>query len=155
MPLAAALLASSLVGGALVGVVRADNPPAPDFYWPYGQARVAGGNVSPSAQPIIAFVNARMCGQALTTVAAAGPNVPDSDVGKTVYVVDIAANGTGAAERPGCGRTGDSVLFYLPLLHRLALQQPAFHQGNERVDLDFDKALANPAVAPQLASDGN
>lgn len=147
------LLASSFL--ALVGIVavHADNPPAPDFYWPYGIARVNGANLDPASQPVIAFVRGRACGETTSKVATAGANVPASDVGKTVYVVDIAANGSLAGQRPGCGQAGDPVLFYLPSLHRFALQQPQFHQGNERVDLDFDNRLPYQLRAMQVGKD--
>lgn len=147
------LPASLLLALPVVSVAHADNPPAPDFYWPYGQARMGGASLNPSIQPIIAFVRGQSCGYAQTSVAVAGQNVPASDIGKTVYVVDISANGTSPGERPGCGQAGDPVLLYLPALHRTALQQPQFHQGNERVDLDFDNALPYQRYSPQLASD--
>jgi hypothetical protein len=151
--LAGMLLASSLLAVSATTVTRADNPPAPDFYWPYGIARASGANLDPTTQTVIAFVRGKSCGDVQTKVALAGPNVPTSDVGKTVYVVDIAANGGSAGERPGCGQSGDPVLFYLPGMHRTALQQPTFHQGNERVDLDFDNRLPYQLRAPQVASD--
>ena len=147
------LLASLLLALSTATLTRADNPPAPDFYWPYGIARANGANIDPTAQTVIAFVRGKSCGDAQTKVALAGPNVPTGDVGKTVYVVDIAASGTSPGQRPGCGQAGDPVLFYLPAMHRTALQQPAFHQGNERVDLAFDNRLPYQLRAPQVASD--
>ena len=147
------LLASLLLALSAVTLTRADNPPAPDFYWPYGLARANGASVDPATQTLIEFVRGNSCGDTQTKVALAGPNVPTSDIGNTVYVVDIAANGSLPGERPGCGQTGDPVLFYLPGMHRTALQQPLFHQGNERVDLDFDNQLPYQRRAPQVASD--
>ena len=147
------LFASLLLAFSLSMVARADNPPVPDFYWPYGIARLNGANVDPAVQTVVAFARGKACGDTQTLVALAGPNVPSGDVGKTVYVVNILANGGSPGQRSGCGQAGDPVLFYLPGMHRTALQQPSFHQGNERVDLDFDNQLRYQLRAPQVASD--
>ena len=148
--LAGILLASAFAAAALGAAAFAQAPPAPDFYWPYGLARSGGASV-PAGQPVIAFIRGLSCGLDQTKVATAGP--PDSDIGKTVYVIEIAADGNGPAQRPGCGRAGDPVLFYLPAQHLTAIQQPTFHQGQERVDLDFENQLRFQARAPQLAGD--
>lgn len=147
---AGALLASVLGAIVLGSAALAQTPPAPDFFWPYGLARSGGVSV-PAGQPVIAFVGATSCGVDQTKIATAGP--PDSDIGKTVYVIEVAANGTGPAQRTGCGRAGDPVIFYLPAMHLLATRQQPFHQGQERVDLDFDNQLRFRARTPQLASD--
>ncbi len=148
--LAGVLLASVCAAVGLGAVAFAQMPPAPDFFWPYGVAR-SGGMSVPPGQPIIAFIRGLSCGVDQTKIATAGP--PDSDIGKTVYVIEIAADGSGPAQRPGCGRAGDPVLFYLPAQHLTAIQQPAFHQGQERVDLDFENQLRFQARAPQVAGD--
>lgn len=149
-----ALVLASLVSGLPAPMLAgAQSPPAPDFYWPYGIARVSGANLDPTAQTLVAFVRGKACGETTTMVATAGPNTPASDVGKTVYVVNIAASGTLPGQRPACGQSGDPVLFYLPQLHRTATQQPQFHQGTDRVDLDFDNRLQYQLRAPQVAID--
>lgn len=152
--LLAALLASSLLGGAALTSVLADSPPAPDFFWPYGRVQLNGTNISPEVQPVIAFVNGKACGFAQTQVAQPVPDTPPGDIGKTVYVVDVLADGNAQGERPGCGHTGDAVVLYFPLIHRIAGQQPSFRQGGLRVDLDLGPALSYQLSAPMLAGDG-
>ncbi|MFN0145531.1 MAG: hypothetical protein ACKVT1_03395 [Dehalococcoidia bacterium] len=111
---------------------------------------VGTANIDPPEQPIIALVNGVACGLARTKVAAAGPEVPAADVGKTVYVVDILAD----AARRGCGRPGDAVTFYLPAERRIAAQRPLFRIGGERIDLDLTVELTNQVPFPMTASDG-
>ena len=137
-----------------VGVVAAQNPPQPDFYWPYGVVAVGTANIDPADQPVVAFVNGTACGSARTKTAVAGPGVPASDVGKTVYVVDILADGTAGGQRRGCGHPGDRVILYFPVSGRVAAQRPAFRVGGERVDLDLTVELADHVPLPMTASDG-
>jgi len=141
-------------GAAMALSAQASSPPLPDFYWPYGRVQDAGANLAPEVQPLFTMVNGRVCGVAETTVAAAAPGIPAADTGKTVYVVDVAADGTGPGQFPGCGRPGDTVVFYFPLAARLAVEQPAFQQGGARVDLELGPALSFRLLAPLPASDG-
>ncbi len=148
-----AVPAAAVVGLALVAV-HADGPPQPDFFWPYGTVQIDGANIEPAEQPVIAFVNGKSCGDAFTKVAPEGPDTPEGDAGKTVYVVDVLADGTNPGDRAGCGRAGDPVSFYFPPIGRMAAQQPLFTAGSARVDLDLSVELANRLVAPMAASDG-
>lgn len=132
----------------------ADGPPAPDFYWPYGKVQVFGANLGPPVQPVIAFVNGRACGSAMVSVAQQAEGTPAGDVGRTVYVVDVLADGPGIGQRPGCGRPGDLVTLYFPRTG-VALQQPLFKQGGQRVDLDIGTRTIYHLPAPLMASDGS
>lgn len=133
---------------------HADGPPQPDFFWPYGTVQRDGANIEPAEQPMIAFVNGSSCGDAFTRIAPEGPDTPQGDAGKTVYVVDVLADGTNPGDRAGCGHPGNPVLFYLPLIGRMAAQQPLFTAGSARVDLDLTIELSNRLVAPVTAADG-
>lgn len=146
----AALLAAGVVGGA-----HAADPPAPDFFWPYGRVSVGGQNISPVSQTVIAFVNGRQCGHATTLVAQPADGTPPGDVNRTVYVVDVLADGTGAGELAGCGHAGDPVTLYFSGSKRVALQQPIFKQGGERWDLDLGPELSFRVSAAMLAGDGS
>jgi hypothetical protein len=152
---AVALLFSLLVGAAAVSTVAADSPPVPDFFFPYGIVQMGGTNLNPSIQPVLAFVNGKTCGDAVTQIAGAAPDTPAGDVGKTVYVVDVLANGTALGQRPACGHAGDSVTLYFPVSHAIGNQQPAFKQGGERVDLDLTTNLSHRLITPQVALDGS
>lgn len=151
-----ATLAGLLAAALLVpGVTRGQEPPGPpDFAWPYGIVRADGANLDPAAQPVVAIVNGQACGSALTQVAAPGPDTPASDVGRTVYVVDVLADGTRPGQRGGCGVAGVPIRFWFPVAGRLALQQPLFAPGGQRVDLDLGPPLEFRMVAPVVASDG-
>lgn len=133
---------------------RAADPPQPDFFWPYGKAQLDGANIFPTSQRVIGIVNGKACGDASTLVAQAGPGVPAGDVGKTVYVVDILADGTNSGQRPGCGHSGDAVSLYFPDIHRFALQQAAFFAGSLRFDVDLGAELPFRLQGPMLANDG-
>ena len=144
-----------LAGGALwAGVAFAQSgPPQPTFYWPYGVVQANGANLSPAVQPVIAFVNGKVCGSGMTQVATAGTNTPASDVGKTVYVLEVAADGSAPGERVGCGKAGSGVTLYFPE-SGLALPSGIFKQGPERLDVAIAKALVNQRALPALADDG-
>ncbi|MBA4181617.1 MAG: hypothetical protein C0506_13585 [Anaerolinea sp.] len=150
---AALLVCLSVVAGGAPGA-SAQTPPAPSFYWPYGIVQIAGTNLTPPAQPVIAFVNGKACGSGATTVAAAAEGTPAGDVGKTVYVIDVLADGAATGERPGCGRAGDPVTLYFPQ-SGVAAQQPLFKQGGQRVDLDITVQTGFRAALPALAADGS
>ena len=130
------------------------DPPAPDFFWPYGRVQLDGANIEPSQQTVIALVNGRACGEATTFIAVAGPGVPEADVDKTVYVVDVLADGNGAGQRMGCGYAGAPVALYFVGSRRLAQQQPAFLAGGERVDVDLGPELQFRLQGPMVAADG-
>ena len=148
------VLASLLLGAGVVSYAGAQDPPEPDFFWPYGTVQVDGANVEPAEQQVVAIVNGVACGESMTFVAAPGPGVPAGDVGKTVYVVDVHADGVGAGQRVGCGSAGDAVALYFPELRRLALQQPVFVVGGQRVDLALGAELGFRLQGPMVASDG-
>ncbi|MEP7216687.1 MAG: hypothetical protein ABI782_10580 [Anaerolineaceae bacterium] len=152
--IATALVAFLVLVAVPVRVAFADSPPAPDFYWPYGKVQIFGGNLSPSVQPVIAFVNGKACGAAQVTVALPADGTPIGDVGRTVYVIDVLADGTGIGQRPGCGRAGDPVSLYFPK-SGVAVQRPLFKQGGERVDLDIGVQTIYHLRAPFMASDGS
>jgi len=151
----AALLVSAIGAVAVSGIATADSPPVPDFFWPYGLIQVNGADVSPQVQPLIAFVNGRACGIAQTQVATAADGTPASDVGHTVYVIDVLADGSGAGDRPGCGRPNQPVTLYLPQSGLVAAQQPLFQQGSERVDLNMSTHLVYHGASAAVASDGS
>ena len=151
---ATALVAFLVLVALPARVAVADSPPTPDFYWPYGKVQIFGGNLSPSVQPVIAFVNGKACGTAMVSVAPPADGTPIGDVGRTVYVIDVLADGTGIGQRPGCGRTGDPVTLYFPK-SGIAVQQPLFKQGGQRVDLDIGVQTIYRLQAPFMASDGS
>ena len=152
--IATALVAFLVLVVAPARVAFADSPPAPDFYWPYGKVQIFGGNLSPSAQPAIAFVNGKACGTAQVIVAPPAEGTPIGDVGRTVYVIDVLADGTGIGQRPGCGRPGDPVTLYFPK-SGIAVQQPPFKQGGQRIDLDIGVRTIYRLQAPLMAADGS
>lgn len=149
----AAIGGTLLLVTAVAGPVSAQAPGPPDFYWPYGIVQADGANLSPAVQPVQAFVNGVLCGEGVTLVATAGENVPANDVGKTVYKIDILADGTRVDQRPGCGTAGDEVTFYFPAMRRFATQNPPFQQGGERLDLTLAGPLQYRAIAPATARD--
>ena len=156
-PLAATLaaLAVPALGAILLaGVAAADSPPVPDFFWPYGLIQTNGNDISPQVQTVMAFVNGESCGTAQTQVATAADGTPPGDVGHTVYVINVLANGTSAGDRAGCGQANAPVTLYLPQSHLIAQQQPLFQQGSERVDLNMSVQLSNQSVVPSLSNDG-
>ena len=130
------------------------SPSPPDFFWPYGTVQAGGSNIEPAQQTVIGLVNGRACGDATTLVAPPGPGVPAGDVGKTVYVVDVLADGFNLGQRPGCGHPGDTVYLYFVGSHRLAAQQAFFTAGGQRFDVQLGPELAFRLTAPVLASDG-
>ncbi len=133
---------------------QAQGPPQPDFFWPYGTVLFDGGNIDPAIQPVLAIVNGKVCGQATTMIAGPGAGVPASDVGRTVYVVDVLAAGSNAGQMPGCGTPGAPVTLYFPQAQRVALEQPAFQQGGHRVNLNLGPALIYRLQTPMVANDG-
>lgn len=151
-----ALASAGIFGAALcVSVAAQGLPPGPpDYFWPYGRVSVDGADVAPAQQPVVGIVRGRVCGIGETLVATAGPNVPPGDVGRTVYRVDILADGTRADQRPGCGRPGDPVMLYFPALRRFAVQQPTFVAGGQRVDLELGPVLPHRVINPMAAKDG-
>ena len=148
------MLASLLLAAGVVSYAGAQDPPRPDFFWPYGTVQLDGANIEPAEQQVIGIVNGVACGESTTFMATAGPGVPPGDVGKTVYVVDVLAGGSGAGQRFGCGHPGDAVTLYFPESRRMALQVPAFVVGGQRVDLALGVELGFRLQGPMLASDG-
>lgn len=133
---------------------QAQTPPQPDFFWPYGIVALDGGNIDPAIQPVVAFVNGKVCGQGTTTIATAGPGVPPSDIGRTVYVIDVLADGTNTGQSQGCGTPGAPVTLYFPQAQRVAFEQPTFQQGGHRYDLNLGPALIFKLQGPMVANDG-
>jgi hypothetical protein len=134
-------------------LVAATDPPQPDFFWPYGRILSDGENAGPQMQRVIALVNGRACGEATTKVADAGPGVPQSDVGATVYVIDVLAAGSNAGQRLGCGLAGDPVMLYFVGSRRFAQQEPLFMAGSQRVDVDLGPELAFQLTSAMIAGD--
>jgi hypothetical protein len=156
-PLATFIIAAASTAAGWAALAGAQSPPgAPTFAYVYGQVLVGGANISPETQPVIAFVNGVSCGGTPTTtlVATAGDDVPEEDIGRTVYVIDVLANGTNNYERVGCGQPGVPIMLYLPSMGRMSSQQPLFQSGPIRADLELDIALSQRTGIPQLASDG-
>ncbi len=150
------LTGASLLGGAFFAAnVSAQAPGPPDFFLIYGQVQVNGANISPEVQPVIAYVNGKVCGQGETLVATEGENVPESEIGKTVYRIDVRADGTRVDQTPGCGRSGDKVTLYFPSIQRFGAQEPTFKTGSERVDIALGGALQYRLVSPLVARDGS
>lgn len=141
-------------GLASLRPLQAQAPPQPDFFWPYGTVALEGGNIEPAIQPVVAFVNGKICGEGWTTIATAGPGVPPADVGRTVYVIDVKAAGSNAGQEPGCGTPGATVTLYFPQALRVAFEQPPFQQGGHRVDLNLGPALIFKLQGPMVANDG-
>lgn len=143
--LAAAAAALGLVAG------HADGPPATDYARFYGRVLADNTDLQPQTQPVIALVRGAACGDGLTKAATE----PPADAGKTVYTLQVLADGANAGQRPGCGREGDPVTFYLPAIGRIALERPPF-RGNQaaRADLTLTMRLPNRMTVPMAAGDG-
>lgn len=149
----AALLVFAAAGvGA--GLATGQAPPPPDFYWPYGRVSIGGANLVPASQPLVAIINGRACGNDTTRLALEGPGVPAADAGRTVYVVSVLADGSGAGQAPGCGRNGDAPRLWFPLAGYLSEPLPGFQVGGVRADLDLVTRLAERRALPMLASEG-
>ena len=138
----------------MVSTALADGPPTPNFFRPYGTVQSEGSNIAPEAQPVVAFVRDTNCGSSLTFVALPADGTPQDDVGKTVYALDVLADGTNGGERAGCGRPGDAVTLYFPLLHAFASPQPSFVAGTLRVDAEIGAALPSQVRLGVIGSDG-
>jgi hypothetical protein len=133
---------------------HAANPPLPEFSTLFGHALVAGTNISPEEQRVIAFVRGGACGEGRTLAPAAGEGVPPTDVGRTVYTVNVLPSGPGAGQRPGCAFPGDQVTLYFPESHRTTTLPLAYSAGGRRVDLDLDIDMQFRVGLPQVAGDG-
>ena len=157
-PLATLLIAAASAAAGWAALAGAQSPPgAPTFAYVYGRVLQGGENISPEAQPVIAIVNGASCGGTPTTtlVATEGDDVPEEDVGRTVYVIDVLANGTNTYERAGCGQPGLPITLYFPAIGRMSSQQPLFQAGPIRADLELDIALIHRSTVSQVASDGS
>ncbi len=136
---------------AVAGAVDPGPPGIP--FMAYGQVQVSGANISPEVQKVIVFVNGVECGTAMTKVATAGAGTPAEEVGKTVYVIDVLADGgTAYGSKAGCGRPGDLVTFYFPAIHRVATQHPAWQTGARRENLELGVALTNRLVVAAVSA---
>ncbi|OAI43099.1 hypothetical protein AYO38_02690 [bacterium SCGC AG-212-C10] len=149
----AALILGAAVSGA---IAQAQGTPGhPDAYVPYGQVQTGAGNISPPVQTILAIVNGKVCGMDQTLIATAGPGTPEEEVGKTVYSIEVKAEGPNVFDIPGCGKPGDTVVFYLPVLGRLADQRVPFKSAViERANLTFTTVLPHRVINPSAAKDG-
>ncbi len=146
-----------LAAFGVASLSSAQNPPGPPSYgYVYGRVLVGGENISPEIQPVVAFVNGKSCGggSAQTFVAVEGQDVPAEDVGRTVFVIDVLADGTKNYERSGCGHPGDPIALYFPAIGRSATFTPLFQAGPLRADIELDVVFAQRASLPQVASDG-
>ena len=128
-----ALLVLGCVAMATASQATAVDPPQPDFFWPYGRVQVGRANLAPSEQPVVALIGGIVCGSATTRIATPGPDTPAEDAGKTVYVVDVLADGSGPGQRPGCGHVGSPVTLYFPGSGRIAGHHPTFQIGRAYV----------------------
>ncbi|MFQ5380213.1 MAG: hypothetical protein ACE5EF_01135 [Dehalococcoidia bacterium] len=137
MVAAAAILAVSLPAGA----TAIADPPIPTELRLFGSVLVDGSNVEPRGQPLLAIVNGRVCGE---TTIFLNPEGEPVDGGLTVYVLTVAAAGSGANEHEGCGEDGDPITLYLPGKGLLASSPVAFSSGWARADLSL-------TTGPQLA----
>lgn len=156
----AAVAVAVAVTGVLGDRAGAEDPlpGPPDDNYVYGQVLTGSANIEPAEQTIMAFVNGIACGWDQTKVAADDPDNPPGDVGKTVYAVAVRSDGDGPAQKPGCGKPGDTIRFYLPEARRFALETATFTSGdpsstNKRVDLSMDVELSNILTIPLVASD--
>ncbi len=151
------LLAIIVTGGVgWAALAQAQTVPSPPtFAYLYGRVTVGVENVSPETQPVLAFVNGTSCGGAPTEtfIATEGDDTPDEDVGATVYVIDVLADGESSYEREGCGHPGDPITIYLPSIGRMGSSQPLFQAGHTRADIELDVVLQFRASVPQLAID--
>ena len=170
LPVLALLAVVAAAAVAVAAIPSRAQPPAfPLFTTVYGSALADGENLDPREQPLVAFVNGRACGWSATRHApddegesdptgddeGARDDESDPGPGRTVYAVDARSDGDGLYQLPGCGATGDAVLFYLPVGGRMAEERARFG-GDEavRADLSFDVRLSWRLRAPQLANDG-
>lgn len=156
-----ALLAVIAVAAAVAALPSRAQPPAfPEFTTVYGRALIDGENLQPPDQPLVAFINGRVCGwTSVRLVPAADGDGEDAesdpDAGRTVYAVDARSGGDGLYQLPGCGRAGDAIRFYLPLSGRMAEEEARFGgDGAARADLSFGVDLPWRLRAPQLANEG-
>ena len=148
------LLASCCLAAIVAGVAHADGPPVPDLFRPYGVAQTAGSNIAPEEQPVVAFLHDTNCGVGQTLIALPDIDTPPADVGKTVYALDVLADGDGPGQRPGCGHPGDPVTLYFPALHALATPKPLFAAETARVDVEVGAPLPFSLQTALLANDG-
>ncbi len=151
-----AIAAAALIIWFAAAPLRAQGPPPfPDFTTVFGRALVDGENLSPPAQPLIAFINGHSCGWSSTQLASAREDVPIGDWGRTVYAVDARADGSGLYQIPGCGTAGVTISLYFPLIGRMATQEVSFGGASDvRADLSLDVNLRYRLKAPLMASDG-
>lgn len=153
-PLATLTVTSAAIAIGWAALAQAQ-PAPPTFATFYGQVLVGGENLDPVTQPVIAFVNGKSCGVATQTlIAEPGEGVPEDDVGKTVYVIDVLADGSDNYERIGCGHPGDPITLYFPVAGRTSTTQPLFQALQTRADIDLDISLSHSAGIPSLAADG-
>lgn len=152
------LIALAAVAGifAFRGVVSGVEPPptAPDFTTVFGPVQLDGQNLIPNEQVVIAIVNGLSCGNDVTQVASDDPtNAPD--IGKTVYAINVLADGSGFSQAPGCGTNGDAVSFLFPELHRIAVETSTFTGvGFTRQELTLGPELTFRQSIPLVTSDG-
>ena len=149
LALAAIALAATSAASA-----AAQSPPLPNFFWSYGTVQLDAANLDPPEQPVVALVGGAACGSSTTFIATASPDTPIEDLGRTVYSLNVRPDGTGAGQQSGCGREGESVLFWFPALSRFAFESPLFHQGEERVDLTLGPPLGVRLPLPFISDDG-
>jgi len=115
-------------------VALASDPPLPTEARLYGTVDLAGVNLDPVVQPVIALIAGHPCGAGTTFLN--GPSESD-DPGKTVYVIDVVADGTRANEVPGCGRPGTPVRLYFPASGQMAPATVPFASGIARFNVSL------------------
>lgn len=126
-------VALTAAGGVIPLVTAfASDPPLPTELRLYGTVNVGGANLDPAAQPVIALIGGLPCGAGTTFLN--GPAEPD-DPGKTVYVIDVAADGTRANEVRGCGLPGTPVRLYFPASGQFSPVTASFASGIARFNV--------------------
>jgi hypothetical protein len=144
---------SSWPPGLFIPRVALAQAPSRLFAYLYGRVAVDGECRAGDAARL-AFVGKSCEVRPRNFVTTEGDDIPPEDIGKTVYVVDVLADGHNVYEREGCAHPGDPILLYLPAIGRMSSTQPLFQPGPVRADLQLDIWLGYRQVVPAVASEG-
>lgn len=150
---AGAIVAAGLIAGVTLGQ---GIPGPPNFALFYGTVQDNDENIVPAEQTMLAIVNGQVCGSARTSVAEDVPENSPEFIGKTVFTINVMADGDGAFQRPGCGNDGDSVRFYFPEVGRFAEQTGTFapvEGGPLEANLTLGPELSARLSVPLIARD--
>jgi len=132
-PLAACVLAATLLAGIVAGRANAQIPEPPTTF--YGSITDAAGRV-PAGVPVVAIVNNNICGETTTVQVGEGTALV------TMYVIDVISD----RQTAGCGKPGDAVR--LRVGDRLAERAVEWAGTGELVQFDLVFGDATPAVIP-------